>query len=167
MKNYDKDKKYEPPVPPSPNLPNYKAIRLYPSLCFFEGTIVSVGRGTDIPFQIFGAPFLPQDKYSFEFTPQPNAGAQYPKHENKICYGKKLDQLPKSMIDLSYLINAYHDSPDQSKFFNEFFNKLAGNEKLRNKIQQNWSADKIYESWSDGLKSFRKLQSQYKYYSTN
>ena len=167
MKNYYKSKKYEPPVPPSPNLPNYKAIRLYPGLCFFEGTNISVGRGTDMPFQIFGAPFLPQEKYSFEFKPQPNAGAKYPKHENEVCYGKKFDQLPQAKIKLSHLINAYQDSPVQSNFFNDFFNKLAGNETLQNKIKQNWSAEKIYQSWSDGLESFRKLRSQYTYYSAN
>ena len=167
MKNYNRNKKYEPPVPPSPNLPNYKSIRLYPSLCFFEGTTVSVGRGTEKPFQIYGAPFLPKSKYDLEFTPQSNDGAQYPKHQGQTCYGEAFNQLPKKGIDLEYLISAYRNKPKQVKFFNDFFNKLAGNKTLQNKIKRNWSVDKIYKSWSNGLDSFKKIRSQYIYYSTN
>ena len=165
MKNYNKDKKYEPPVPPSPNLPNYKAIRLYPSLCFFEGTNVSVGRGTDFPFQVFGAPFLPLQEYSFKFTPQPNAGAKYPKHKGKVCHGKKLDLSLHEKINLSHLIKAYKNAPQHTEFFNDFFNKLAGNEKLQHKIKQNKSAEDIYKSWSDGLEKFKDVQNRYTHYS--
>ena len=167
MKNYSRNIKYKPPVPPSPNLPNYKSIRLYPSLCFFEGTTISVGRGTEFPFQIYGAPFLPKDKYGFEFTPQPNQGAQYPKHEGQICNGKKLSQLPQGQIDLTYIIHAYRDSPDQSAFFNNFFNKLAGNKTLQKKIKQNFTADEIYNSWSTDLTAFKKKRKNYTHYSNN
>ena len=167
MKNYNRSKKYEPPVFPSPNLPNYRSIRLYPSLCFFEGTTISVGRGTDTPFQIYGAPFLPEDKYGFEFTPQPNQGAKYPKHEGQLCNGKKLSQLPQGQIELTYLIHAYRDSPDQSAFFNDFFNKLAGNEVLQTKIKQGFRADEIYSSWTADLEAFKKKRKKYMYYSAN
>jgi len=167
VKNYHKNKKYTPPVPPSPNLPNYKAIRLYPSLCFFEGTSISVGRGTDKPFQLYGAPFLPANKYQFKFTPEPNQGAQHPKHEGKICYGKQLDSLPEAKINLKYLLRAYQNAPDQKFFFNSFFNKLAGNDQLQHKIKQHRPVDSIYMSWSKDLQKFKALKSKYTHYRKN
>lgn len=166
MKNYHKNLKYEPPVAPSPNLPNYKSIRLYPSLCLFEGTKVSVGRGTSTPFQIFGAPFLPERKYSFTFTPKSSPGAKYPKHENQICYGKKFDNLPQAQLNLKYLIEAYQATADKDIFFNDYFNKLAGNKTLKQKIKSGWTAQEIYASWKKGLDQYKMVKSKYEYYTT-
>ena len=164
MQNYTKSKTYEPPVAPSPNLPNYKSIRYYPSLCLFEGTRVSVGRGTDKPFQLFGAPFLPQEIYSFTFKPEPNEGARHPKHQGETCYGKHFRQLPDARINLAYLIKAYQNSPDPSNFFNGYFNKLAGNAELQQKIKKGWPAQKIYNSWQEGLKTYQQTRSKYTHY---
>jgi len=167
MENYDRSMRYEPPVPPSPNLPNYRSIRYYPSLCFFEGTQISVGRGTDIPFQVFGAPFLPKEKYPFSFTPQPNEGSQYPKHEGEKCHGMKFDGPPASGIDLKYLVQAYKDRSKQTDFFNDFFNKLAGNSSLKKKIKDGWTAEAIKASWQDGIENYRTMRSAYERYPDN
>jgi len=164
MENYNKSMRYEPPVPPSPNLPNYRSIRYYPSLCFFEGTKISVGRGTDIPFQVFGAPFLPQKKYTFNFTPQPNEGAQYPKHQGEKCYGEKFSELPASKVNIAHLVQVYKDSPEKAGFFNDFFNKLAGNSSLKKKIKDGWSAKAIHASWKNDLKKYRLKRSKYVHY---
>ena len=167
MENYDRSMRYEPPVPPSPNLPNYRSIRYYPSLCFFEGTQMSVGRGTDIPFQVFGAPFLPKEKYPFSFTPQPNEGSQYPKHEGEKCHGMKFDYPPASGIDLKHLVQAYKDRSKQTDFFNDFFNKLAGNSSLKKKIKDGWTAEAIKASWQDGIENYRTMRSAYERYPDN
>ena len=156
--------RYEPPVPPSPNLPNYRSIRYYPSLCFFEGTKISVGRGTDIPFQVFGAPFLPKEKYPFSFTPLPNEGSQHPKYENEKCHGMKFDELPASKVDMAHLVQVYKDSPEKADFFNDFFNKLAGNSSLKKKIKDGWTAEEIHASWKDGLEKYRLKRSKYMHY---
>lgn len=164
MKNYERSMSYEPPVPPSPNLPNYRSIRYYPSLCFFEGTNISVGRGTDMPFQVFGAPFLPKQKYTFSFTPRPNEGSQYPKHEGEKCHGKKFRELPASMVDMAYLVQVYKDSPKKTDFFNDFFNKLAGNNSLKKKIKDGWTAKKIRASWKGDLEKYKLRRSNYLHY---
>ncbi|MDH5413170.1 MAG: DUF1343 domain-containing protein, partial [Flavobacteriaceae bacterium] len=107
IKNYDHHTVYSLPVRPSPNLPNDKAINLYPSLGLFEGTSINAGRGTDMQFQIFGAPFLDKKTYPFQFTPKSNPGAKYPKHKNKLCYGLDLREYPDlSMVNLQWLIDA-------------------------------------------------------------
>ncbi|APY01523.1 hypothetical protein BWR22_11555 [Lacinutrix venerupis] len=165
MKNYNHKFTYSLPIKPSPNLPNDIAINLYPSLCFFEGTNISVGRGTELQFQIYGAPFLP--KTDFSFTPQPNFGSKYPKHENKVCYGVNLTNSPKlNSLDLSYLINAYNATSDKSKFFltNGFFTKLAGTKQLQNQIEAGESIENIKATWKDGLDKFKKIRSKYLLY---
>ncbi|MEE2801513.1 MAG: DUF1343 domain-containing protein [Bacteroidota bacterium] len=164
MSDYSHDSKYSIPIAPSPNLPNDKSINLYPSLCFFEGTTVSVGRGTDKQFQIFGAPYYKND-YEFSFTPQSNPGAQYPKHENKTCYGMDLQESKSlSNLDLEYLVTAYAKAPNQSEFFNSFFTKLAGTKKLQEQIQAGLTPEEIRDSWQNDLNAFLKIRKNYLLY---
>ncbi len=111
IKGYSHDTSYSLPINPSPNLPNDTAINLYPSLCFFEGTNVSAGRGTSEQFQIFGSPFLDRTLFTYEFTPQPNEGSKYPKHQDKLCYGLDLSlEGNRDMIHLDWLIDAYKNT---------------------------------------------------------
>ncbi|WP_241489623.1 exo-beta-N-acetylmuramidase NamZ domain-containing protein [Lacinutrix algicola] len=165
MKNYNHELAYSLPIKPSPNLPNDIAINLYPSLCFFEGTNISAGRGTELQFQIYGSPFLPKSK--FEFIPQPNFGSKYPKYKNELCNGYNLTTTPKlKALDLSYLINAYNATRDKSKFFlsNGFFSKLAGTKKLQKQIEAGESIDNIKATWKDGLDSFNVIRAKYLIY---
>src|SRR5690554_1516867 len=164
VKNYNKSIFYSLPVKPSPNLPNDLSINLYTSLCFFEGTNVSVGRGTEKQFQIYGAPFL--KNMDFTFTPKPNFGAKDPMHNGKLCYGEDLSN--KEFIDglsLEWLLKAYQNTSDKSKFFNNFFIKLAGTQKLRQQIEQGWSEEKIRASWQEDLETFKKVRAKYILYS--
>jgi hypothetical protein len=127
LKNYTHQYAYSLPIKPSPNLPNDKSINLYPSLCFFEGTNVSAGRGTEMQFQIYGSPFLAKD--GFTFTPQSNEGATYPKHKNVRCFGENLIETdPLNQLDLSYLIKAYQQNTSE-KFFCSFLYQISGNKK--------------------------------------
>lgn len=159
-RNYNKSMSYSLPVKPSPNLPNDLSINLYTSLCFFEGTNVSVGRGTEKQFQIYGSPFL--KNMDFTFTPKPNFGAKDPMHNGKLCYGEDLSN--KEFIDglsLEWLLKAYQNTSDKSKFFNNFFIKLAGTQKLRQQIEQGWSEEKIRKSWQEDLETFKKVRAKY------
>lgn len=157
MKQYSKKKAYDLPLKPSPNLPNAKAINLYPSLCFFEGTNVNAGRGTTAQFQVFGSPYLNPKVFDFEYTPASREGAKYPKHEGKLCYGKNLqDQSDLDYVNLDWLLQAYQHTQDQSAFFNDFFNKLAGNSSLQEQIQQGKTARDIRESWQNDLDTYKK-----------
>lgn len=165
MQGYTRDMPYILPIKPSPNLPNEQAINLYPSTCFFEGTLISEGRGTDLQFQIFGAPNLPKDKYSFSFTPVENEGAKHPKFKNTLCYGLDLSQEPKlNQLNLEWLINAYKDYPEKDKFFTNFFTLLAGTKKLQKQIEDGWSAEQIRDSWHTDLEAFKKLREHYLLY---
>ncbi len=165
MKNYDHKKPYSLPIKPSPNLPNDKSINLYPSLCFFEGTFINAGRGTEMQFQVFGAPSLPASKYPFEYTPQSNEGAKDPKFIGKLCYGKDLRQTTRlSKINLVWLIEAYNDNGKKKEFFNSFFVKLSGTKKLQQQIEQGMSADAIRDSWREGLSEFGKVREKYLIY---
>ena len=154
---------------PSPNLPDWKSVYLYPSLCFFEGTIISVGRGTDIPFQVYG---FPSPGFgSFSFTPISIPGkSKYPKWQGKKCYGKQLTGYAenysknKPEINLSWLISAYHAVPDSIKFFNNYFEKLAGTDKLRKQIEQGKSVQTIRASWKPDLNKFLKIRKRYLLY---
>ena len=164
MKNYKRAQRYELPVKPSPNLPNFQAVRLYPSLCFFEGTVISEGRGTYFPFQTYGFPdpaFGP-----FSYVPKSIDGmSKYPKHKGKTCYGKDLRKtMVKPMLDLSYLVDAYHTYKETKPFFNKFFTKLAGTARLQQQIEQSWSARKIRKSWEKELSSYRKMRENYLLY---
>lgn len=163
--NYNRKDAYMLPIPPSPNLPNQKAINLYPSLCLFEGTQVSVGRGTENQFQIFGSPFLGDENYSFQFIPKPNFGAKNPKHNAKTCYGKDLKNVDfLNEINLNWLIEAYENTTDKSSFFNSFFTKLAGQTNLQQQIEKGWSALEIKKSWQKDLEQFKILRANYLLY---
>jgi uncharacterized protein YbbC (DUF1343 family) len=160
--NYNHNTIYHLPVKPSPNLPNDKSINLYPSLCFFEGTTVSAGRGTEMQFQIYGSPFL--SKSDFTFTPQPNKGAKYPKHENKLCFGENLQEAENlNKIDLSYLIKAYNLNSSK-EFFNNFFTKLAGTKKLQQQIENHLSEKEIRKTWEKDLNEFKITRNFYLLY---
>lgn len=162
---------YNLPIKPSPNLPNIQSTFLYPSLCFFEGTKISVGRGTNTQFQVFGHP-----KYfggDYNFTPVASLGAKYPKHENKACIGRDLTNLSKGelhelgRLDLSYLIESYANLNSQNiPFFNDnnFFEKLAGTLKLRTQIIAGKTEDEIRATWQDGLREFRTVRGKYLLY---
>ena len=163
MINYNRNNNYELPIKPSPNLPNSKSINLYPSLCLFEGTNVSVGRGTDKPFQHFGSPFL--KFYSYAFQPKSGPGSKYPKHENKTCVGKNLENYPYlNSINLNWLIESYNQTNNKESFFNSFFDKLAGNDKLRTQIISGLNEKEIRSSWKTGLKEFKKTRTKYLLY---
>jgi uncharacterized protein YbbC (DUF1343 family) len=154
--------KYILPVPPSPNLKNSNAIRLYPGLCFFEGTVVSVGRGTDKPFEQWGHPDY-QGKLNHTFTPKSTVGATKPLLENQICYGIKLDKAPEE-LDISQLLKAYQLSPQKDAFFNSFFEKLAGTKVLRQQIIKGKSEAEIRASWQPELEQFKKIRKKYLLY---
>jgi uncharacterized protein YbbC (DUF1343 family) len=163
--NYDRYKPYTLPVKPSPNLPNARSVNLYPSLCFFEGTPISAGRGTQTQFQVFGAPFLPAKAYDHVFTPVSNPGAKYPKFENKSCRGLDLRRHPRlSQLELNWLIEAYRNTEDKESFFLPFFTKLAGTQELRTQIEQGMDAEDIRSSWKPGLEAFLEFRKPYLLY---
>ena len=161
--NYKREMHYNLPVKPSPNLPNEQAVNLYPSLCLFEGTNVSVGRGTEKQFQIYGSPFLP--KSDFSFTPIPNFGAKEPVYKDQTCYGEDLTSIAKvNQLELKWLIKAYNSTSDKSKFFNDFFIKLAGTKKLQQQIENGISEIEIRKYWEKGLKDFKEMRKKYLIY---
>lgn len=165
IKNYSKNTIYDLPIKPSPNLPNAKAINLYPSLCFFEGTNVNAGRGTNNQFQVFGSPFLDKEFYSYSYTPKANEGAKNPKHKNKLCFGKNLSNTQQlSSINLSWLIEAYQHTNNKEVFFNSFFTKLAGTKKLQQQIENGISEKEIKASWQKDLKEYNKMRKKYLLY---
>jgi uncharacterized protein YbbC (DUF1343 family) len=144
-------------------LPNDQAINLYASLCFFEGTNVSLGRGTNKQFQIYGSPDLPNT--GFSFTPMPNEGAKEPPLKGKLCFGEDLSNAPKvTKLELKWLIKAYKETKDKSKFFIPFFTKLAGTKKLQHQIEAGKSEAEIRESWQQGLADFKKIRKLYEIY---
>lgn len=161
--NYTRTSSYSLPVPPSPNLPNDQAINLYASLCFFEGTTVSSGRGTDLQFQIYGGPDLQNMPY--QFTPKPNTGAKSPMNMGKICFGENLSQIPEvTQLEIKWLMKAYKSSTNKKAFFNNFFIKLAGTKNLQAQIEQGYSEEAIRKSWEPGLQSFLKTRKPYLIY---
>jgi uncharacterized protein YbbC (DUF1343 family) len=168
--NYKHSDIYNLPIPPSPNLPNMRSIYLYPSICYFEGTQISLGRGTNKQFQVLGAPNL--NAGDFTFTPEPKPGAMNPPQLGKLCRGMDLSGLQelqikaKKTIDLSYLIQIYRDYPDKESFFlpGMFFDKLAGSSKLREMIQSGYSEQQIKDTWQPGLNQFKKLRKKYLIY---
>tara|TARA_R110001592_G_scaffold363109_3_gene680507 strand:- start:6392 stop:7591 length:1200 start_codon:yes stop_codon:yes gene_type:complete len=167
VKNYTRVSEYTLKVRPSPNLPNHQSIRLYPSLCFFEGTIVSIGRGTDYPFQVYGHPFLNQVQ-KFAFTPHPIEGASNPKLNGKVCYGYDLRDQKVQLgagLNLSYLIDTYHRYAIKEQFFNKsFFRLLAGTDELLRQIQSGMSEAEIKRTWQTGLTKFKSDRKPYLLY---
>lgn len=165
MENYNHELKYELPVKPSPNLPNAKAISLYPSLCFFEGTNVNVGRGTNLQFQVYGSPFLNKEKYRFTYTPESMEGAKNPKHLGELCYGEDLGKTEiLKELNLYWLISAYKNTKNQKDFFNSFFTKLAGGTELQKQIEAGLSAEEIKKSWQPELEAFKIKRQTYLLY---
>lgn len=170
VSNYSHKRPYELPIKPSPNLPNIRSIYLYPSLCLFEGTVVSVGRGTDKQFQVYGHPDATIGDYYF--TPEPKPGAGQPPLLGQRCRGFDLSNLSPdslfrvSQIDLSRLIDFYRAYPDKSAFFlkNNFIDKLAGSDELRKQIAAGKTEEEIRASWQADLVRFRQLRAKYLLY---
>ncbi|MFT5566004.1 MAG: hypothetical protein ACI81Y_000944 [Glaciecola sp.] len=167
--NYDHKSIYELPIAPSPNLPNLRSIYLYPSLAIFEGTEISIGRGTDTPFQLYGHPDYPNKDFSF--TPKSGYGAKYPKLENKKCFGADLksigiDTLRIDSINLTYFFDMYKNTPNKKKFFleNNFFNKLTGNALLMSQIKKNLPESEIRASWNTDLNIYLRKRQKYLIY---
>ncbi len=168
--NYTHSKKYKLPVAPSPNLRNMAAIYAYPSLCLFEGTVISVGRGTDKPFQQYGHPEL-AGKFTYNFEPKSGLGAKNPPYENKVCYGEIAGDRPEEVLlltgnkmYLNWLIKAYTAYPDKPKFFNGFFTKLSGTTDLEQAIKNNDSEAAITASWEIKIREFKKIRRKYLLY---
>ncbi len=166
-KNYSRKSRAQITVPPSPNLPNMRAIYLYPSTCFFEGTVMSLGRGTSKPFQIYGHPDMTQ--CAFAFIPQSRNGAKNPPLKGKLCYGKDLtalniDDICKRGINLGYVIDAYENLNIGERFFTNFFDLLAGTDRIRKMITSGYGAKEIEKSWKQDVKDFKKRRKPYLIY---
>lgn len=166
LKNYSHLSSYDLPIRPSPNLPNAKAINLYPSLGLFEGTTINAGRGTEFQFQRYGAPFLDNTTFSFKYTPAPNFGSKNPKHSQKICFGEDLATYPTvSEVSLQWIIKAYEGSKDKEKFFKTAgFSKHAGTDALQKQIMEGMSERAIKKTWQKDLISFKKIREKYLLY---
>lgn len=168
MRGYDHHTPYTLPIKPSPNLPNMRSIYAYPSLCFFEGTAMSVGRGTDAPFQWYGHPELLAGERLFQ--PAPNAGAKSPKHEGQWCLGYSLRDTPadslraQAQLDIAHLLRAYAAYPDKAAFFNPFFTKLAGTTTLQQQIEAGYTVAAIRASWATDLQAFKRIRAKYLLY---
>lgn len=165
--NYTHQTPYELPVAPSPNLPNMKAIYLYPSLCLFEGTPVSLGRGTALPFQIYGHPQM--KGYGYQFTPRSVPGAKNPPLLNQLCHGVNLSMLSMETLrakglDLSYVIDAYRNLQMGDRFFKPFFNLLMGTDTVKQLIMAGKSADEIKATWQNDIKQFKERRKPYLLY---
>ena len=170
--NYTHQSYYQLPVGPSPNLPNMTAIYLYPTLCLFEGTVLSVGRGTDLPFQLYGHPNYKDKKgYEYTFTPQQAKGKPKPVLNELLCYGKSFNaiaaipKLTQNQIQLDWIIDAYKNFNPKDKFFTSFFYKLTGNASLRKQIESGKTADEIRASWQKDLDKFKLMRQKYLLYS--
>ena len=166
-KGYTHATRYRLPVAPSPNLPNMTSIYLYPSLCYFEGTAVSLGRGTDKPFQVYGHPDM--TGYSFSFTPRSVAGAKNPPQLDNLCHGEDLsgisdDEAIAMGVNLEYVINAYRNLGTGKQFFTKFFDLLTGDRSVRLMIMAGMSADEIKASWADDVADFRRQRAPYLLY---
>ena len=166
-KNYTHQTRYILPIAPSPNLPNMKAVYLYPSTCFFEATPVSLGRGTTLPFQVYGHPNM--TGYTYNFTPRSMPGAKTPPQMDKLCYGKDLSALPndeiwKNGVDLSYIIDAYKNLNMGDHFFRPFFELLVGRDYVRKMILAGKSAAEIKAVWQEDVVKFKKQRAPYLLY---
>lgn len=167
LSNYNRKAIYTLPVKPSPNLPNGEAVYLYPSLCLFEGTTVSVGRGTETPFQVYGHPDM---KGNFSFTPHKSNGYKAPLYCEQECHGQDLTsyahhyQTNKAELKLDWLIDAYHQLSSKNDFFNNYFVKLSGTKDLQKQIEENLSEKDIRKSWKTGLRNYKKIRKKYLLY---
>ncbi len=172
-KNYNHNKHYSLPVKPSPNLPNDRSIELYPTLCIFEATVLSVGRGTDKQFQIFGHPLYKDvEGADFTFTPKPTEGAKDPVLNGKLCYGFDLSKnnsifdIKKGQINLDVIIKAYNLFPDNDNFFKKTnsLELLAGNSEFRKQITSGLSEKEIRETWKQDIENFKQIRKKYLIY---
>ena len=162
--NYDHTTHYTLPIAPSPNLPTQHSIYLYPTTCLFEGTVLSMGRGTEAPFEIYGHPDL--TGYNFTFTPAPNAGSAEPPHMGRQCYGRNLRDIPNEEIwaegiDLTHIIEAYNNLDMGDKFFKPIFEKLIGVSYVREMIMAGYSAEEIEAMWSADVENFKTQRRKY------
>jgi uncharacterized protein YbbC (DUF1343 family) len=166
VKNYTHQTPYELPIAPSPNLPNQQAILLYPSICFFEGTVVSIGRGTDKQFQVIGSPYTKYGPY--EFTPVDKPGAMNPPQEGKLCYGLDLSKATVSRqgIMMNYFVDFYNRATDKDKFFlaTNYIDKLYGSDQLRLQLKAGVSETKIRQSWQPALDGYKEMRKKYLLY---
>ena len=165
--NYDHTTHYTLPIAPSPNLPTQHSIYLYPTTCLFEGTVLSMGRGTEAPFEIYGHPDL--TGYDFSFTPAPNAGSAEPPHMGRLCYGGDLRDIPNEEIwaegiDLSYMVEAYHNLDIKEKFFKPMFEKLIGVSYVREMIMEGRTAEEIEARWMEDVEKFKEQRRKYLIY---
>ena len=166
-KNYTPQTMYQLPIPPSPNLPNMKAVYLYPSICYFEATPVSLGRGTQLPFQVYGHPNM--TGYNYSFTPQSTSGAKNPPQLGRLCHGVNLsalseEEIRKKGVDLSYLIDAYRNLNMDDYFFRPFFERLIGTDYVRKMIEQGKDADEIKAMWKEDVEKFKVQRRPYLLY---
>jgi uncharacterized protein YbbC (DUF1343 family) len=166
--NYDHNTFYTLPIDPSPNLNSMEAIYLYPSLCFFEGTLMSLGRGTAFPFRVVGHPDYPVK--SFSYTPEATSANKNPKYIGKTCYGVNLQPMDIASLrqmhelNLQWLIDVYKTMGCGEAFFTDYIDKLAGTGELRKQILAGWSEEQIRQSWQDDLEKFRVLRKKYLIY---
>ena len=166
-RNYSHSTHYTLPIAPSPNLPTQHSIYLYPSTCLFEGTVVSMGRGTEAPFEIYGHPSM--SGREFEFTPEPNAGSKTPPHSGKLCYGVDLrkvadEDIWREGVNLEYIIDAYRDLNIGDKFFTPMFEKLIGVDYVREMIKEGRTAKEIEAQWREELEVYKELRKRYLIY---
>ena len=166
MKDYDRNSSYRLPVKPSPNIPNEKAVLLYPGMGLFEGTVMSLGRGTDFPFQTIGHPEFPVK--TFSFIPRPSSLSKEPKYFNQICYGidlrneKYLVNHP-GKLNLTWIIDAYANLPRED-FFDENFNYHSGNTELQQQLRSQLPEEEIRRSWEADLDNFKSVRKKYLLY---
>lgn len=166
--NYNHQKPYDLTIPPSPNLPNMRSIYLYPSLCFFEGTPVSIGRGTTFPFQLIGHPNL--KGYAYSFTPKPSSGAKSPKLNGQVCYGINLSETDSDSLravgelQLDWLLKVYKGYQGKASFFTSFFNLLAGTDQLKEAIESGKTEQEIRKTWEPALSNFKTMRKKYLLY---
>ena len=166
-RNYDHNTHYVLPIAPSPNLPTQHSIYLYPSTCLFEGTVLSMGRGTEAPFEIYGHPDM--RGYDFEFTPRPNAGSKTPPHDGVKCYGRDLRNVPddevwQNGLNIDYLVEAYNNLNMGEKFFKPVFEKLIGVSYVREMILSGATAAEIKARWSEDVERFKLQRRPYLLY---
>ena len=169
-RHYDHSSFYKVPVKPSPNLPNMASIYLYPSICLFEGTNVSVGRGTEKPFQIIGQPSYPLGNYNF--TPVPMDGAKNPKHKDVECQGYDLSEFgwnymrEEGKLHLDWLVGMYQNTPNKDAFFKSSgsFYLLCGNKTIREMLEAGKTAEEIRASWQEELNAFKNIRKKYLLY---
>lgn len=163
LQGYKHASSYSLVIRPSPNLPNDTSINLYPSLGFFEGTIINAGRGTEMQFQVYGAPFFA--KSDFTYTPKPNFGSKYPKHKEELVNGVDLRSQEKlSEVNLEWLIDAYHKTPKDQAFFGATFTVHAGTKKLQEQLEKGLTKEQIKVTWQEDLEAFKKVRAKYLIY---